>query len=93
MWRSLVAYAHGVRVVAGSNPVIPTKEIQRENVGFFVFGKLKQVCSFRANKKNTAIMAVLDFLEQHPNIGSPTSGRYFRSKIGVDRYLDPIFEI
>ena len=24
MWRSLVAYAHGVRVVAGSNPVIPT---------------------------------------------------------------------
>ena len=24
MWRSLVAYTHGVRVVAGSNPVIPT---------------------------------------------------------------------
>ena len=24
MWRSLVAYSHGVRVVAGSNPVIPT---------------------------------------------------------------------
>ena len=24
MWRSPVAYSHGVRVVAGSNPVIPT---------------------------------------------------------------------
>ena len=25
MWRSLVAYTAGGRVVAGSNPVIPTK--------------------------------------------------------------------
>ena len=25
MWRSLVAHTHGVRGVAGSNPVIPTK--------------------------------------------------------------------
>jgi hypothetical protein len=24
MWRSLVAHTHGVRGVAGSNPVIPT---------------------------------------------------------------------
>lgn len=27
MWRSLVAYTHGVRVVAGSNPVIPTEGV------------------------------------------------------------------
>ena len=26
MWRSLVAYTAGGRVVAGSNPVIPTKQ-------------------------------------------------------------------
>ena len=45
MWRSLVAYAHGVRVVAGSNPVIPTKKIQRNRVGFFVCGERKPVCS------------------------------------------------
>ena len=27
MWRSLVAHTHGVRGVAGSNPVIPTLRI------------------------------------------------------------------
>ena len=26
MWRSPVAYLHGVQVVAGSNPVIPTNQ-------------------------------------------------------------------
>ncbi len=31
MWRSLVAYTHGVRVVAGSNPVIPTKKSSAGN--------------------------------------------------------------
>ena len=36
MWRSLVAYTHGVRVVAGSNPVIPTSpsEVHRTKEGF-----------------------------------------------------------
>ena len=53
MWRSLVAYLHGVQVVAGSNPVIPTKKIQRESVGFFVCGKRKLVCKLGANKKDS----------------------------------------
>ncbi len=37
MWRSLVAYTPGGRGVAGSNPVIPTKEKPSESLGFFIF--------------------------------------------------------
>ena len=37
MWRSLVAHTHGVRGLAGSNPVIPTKMPNFDEVGFFCF--------------------------------------------------------
>ena len=36
MWRSPVAYSSGGRVVAGSNPVIPTTITQPALAGFFV---------------------------------------------------------
>jgi glucose/arabinose dehydrogenase len=36
MWRSLVAHTHGVRGVAGSNPVIPTNMTNFALVSFFV---------------------------------------------------------
>lgn len=36
MWRSLVAYTHGVRVVAGSNPVIPTNHRLGQNKALLI---------------------------------------------------------
>ena len=38
MWRSLVAYTAGGRVVAGSNPVIPTKQKSdlQKQITFFI---------------------------------------------------------
>ena len=69
MWRSLVAYLHGVQVVAGSNPVIPTKEIQRESVGFFVCGKRQiHLSVWSKQKRQHSRQAVLDLLEQHTPI-------------------------
>jgi hypothetical protein len=41
MWRSPVAYTSGGRVVAGSNPVIPTADYQGvalNRSSFFIFG-------------------------------------------------------
>ena len=41
MWRSLVAHTHGVRGVAGSNPVIPTSRcLTLMKLGFFVSLKI-----------------------------------------------------
>ena len=41
MWRSLVAHTHGVRGVAGSNPVIPTSRcLTLMKLGFFVYLKI-----------------------------------------------------
>ena len=37
MWRSLVAHTHGVRGVAGSNPVIPTYFLKPVVVQVFLF--------------------------------------------------------
>ncbi len=37
MWRSLVAHTHGVRGVAGSNPVIPTYFLKPVEVQVFLF--------------------------------------------------------
>lgn len=54
MWRSLVAYAHGVRVVAGSNPVIPTEKIHHKSDGFFISVGLELVLKPEGNKKTKA---------------------------------------
>ncbi len=55
MWRSLVAYAHGVRVVAGSNPVIPTKKSQAKVAWLFYFPGASKTCFCKrpGNKKPT----------------------------------------
>ena len=39
MWRSLVAHTHGVRGVAGSNPVIPTRKTHKPK---FLMGWLEE---------------------------------------------------
>ena len=42
MWRSLVAHTHGVRGVAGSNPVIPTSRcLTSENLGVLFLIQVK----------------------------------------------------
>jgi len=58
-------------VVAGSNPVIPTKKIQRESVGFFVCAT-RQACLgvWSKQKRQHSRQVVLDLLEQHPPSGS-----------------------
>ena len=69
MWRSLVAYLHGVQVVAGSNPVIPTKKSQRESVGFFVFGQRQIYLSVgRKQKSIHSHLAVWLFLSNTPTL-------------------------
>ena len=57
MWRSLVAYAHGVRVVAGSNPVIPTNKIQRKSVGFLICGKLQFTANLEQIKNSAQLLS------------------------------------
>ena len=54
MWRSPVAHTAGGRVVAGSNPVIPTKQKSdlQMQITFFVSTRLKTKFSKLRGNKN-----------------------------------------
>ena len=52
MWRSSVAHTHGVRGVAGSNPVIPTYYFNHKPkrvflITIFNYSQYKDFCNFK----------------------------------------------